>query len=636
MKITARAIIGAILCLFLLSLGAVCLADTRAIDGISLDSVSGLTPNNKLMTGVPITFFIHIKNTDNIVRHGIGTGFRIYSPDGTTWGGLTADTVDFGWSSWGGMFDFGGLNITYLSATGSLADTVAYTGVSLFGGMPGDFDETSFALTIGPIGFWNGGRTICLDSAFYPPAGEWVWADADGVGSLPPWGGPYTFVIDGDSNMIYYSGHLYYQDPEALGGGQTPVRNSVIEMWDKNTEPDADTLVATTITDGDGYFEFDPVFNYDGEEGDKLDIFFRILADNEGAIVTAGSGGNTAMIETPVQDEINSDKYDTTIIIGSAEAGPFYIATAISEARDVWRSLTNLDAPKAHAAIEAATYYDFENNILHIGDGAANPDLFDKDIILRQYGYFLEDSYEFFNQDWADGERGWDEIYSVTTAARQGFATFLSCVFRDDYMFRDISNNVADTNWINAENGRYGTNEASPNSANNYGPECAGAVCGILWDIYDGNDDDYSANVWPPDPPPNDPDPDGIGDSLSLGAVDILDVLLNRMANGHRPHTIREFRNAWSMSPPKGHPRAISEIWIEHGPGGYICGDANADGLINIGDAVCLVSYIFRFGLPPVPIIAGDANNSGDVDLADVVYIINYAFRGGPAPCADK
>ncbi len=63
------------------------------------------------------------------------------------------------------------------------------------------------------------------------------------------------------------------------------------------------------------------------------------------------------------------------------------------------------------------------------------------------------------------------------------------------------------------------------------------------------------------------------------------------------------------------------------------CGDANADGSVDIFDAVYLIAYIFSGGPAPSPLAAGDANSDGSVDISDVVYLIAYIFSGGPAPC---
>ncbi len=65
----------------------------------------------------------------------------------------------------------------------------------------------------------------------------------------------------------------------------------------------------------------------------------------------------------------------------------------------------------------------------------------------------------------------------------------------------------------------------------------------------------------------------------------------------------------------------------------YFCGDANRDENINVGDAVFLITHIFKGGQAPNPIEAGDANCDGNVNVGDAVYIISHIFNGGPNPC---
>lgn len=63
-----------------------------------------------------------------------------------------------------------------------------------------------------------------------------------------------------------------------------------------------------------------------------------------------------------------------------------------------------------------------------------------------------------------------------------------------------------------------------------------------------------------------------------------------------------------------------------------VCGDANSDETINVGDAVYLINYIFKGGPAPDPECLGDANGDGSTNVGDAVYLINYVFKGGPAP----
>ena len=67
--------------------------------------------------------------------------------------------------------------------------------------------------------------------------------------------------------------------------------------------------------------------------------------------------------------------------------------------------------------------------------------------------------------------------------------------------------------------------------------------------------------------------------------------------------------------------------------GPFVCGDANSDEIVNVTDAVYLVSYIFSGGPPPDPLAAGDANCDGIANISDATYLVSYIFAGGPTPC---
>lgn len=65
----------------------------------------------------------------------------------------------------------------------------------------------------------------------------------------------------------------------------------------------------------------------------------------------------------------------------------------------------------------------------------------------------------------------------------------------------------------------------------------------------------------------------------------------------------------------------------------YFCGDANGDDIVNIGDAVYLIGFIFREGPDPEwGYCHGDVNNDGLTNIGDTVYLIGYIFREGPPP----
>jgi hypothetical protein len=65
----------------------------------------------------------------------------------------------------------------------------------------------------------------------------------------------------------------------------------------------------------------------------------------------------------------------------------------------------------------------------------------------------------------------------------------------------------------------------------------------------------------------------------------------------------------------------------------YVCGDANGDAAVNVGDAVYIINFVFKGGDAPNPIESGDANCDGQTNVGDAVYLINFVFKGGPNPC---
>ena len=70
---------------------------------------------------------------------------------------------------------------------------------------------------------------------------------------------------------------------------------------------------------------------------------------------------------------------------------------------------------------------------------------------------------------------------------------------------------------------------------------------------------------------------------------------------------------------------------IPSGRSGFIRGDANQDGAVDVADPIALLNLLFRdawlFYQP-----AGDSNADGATDIADAVYLLQYLFAGGNAP----
>ncbi|MGB8656277.1 MAG: dockerin type I repeat-containing protein [Candidatus Zixiibacteriota bacterium] len=63
------------------------------------------------------------------------------------------------------------------------------------------------------------------------------------------------------------------------------------------------------------------------------------------------------------------------------------------------------------------------------------------------------------------------------------------------------------------------------------------------------------------------------------------------------------------------------------------CGDCTKDGIIDAGDLVYLINYLFKGGHAADPPCRGDVNCSGAVDTGDIILLVNYLYKGGTPPC---
>jgi hypothetical protein len=56
--------------------------------------------------------------------------------------------------------------------------------------------------------------------------------------------------------------------------------------------------------------------------------------------------------------------------------------------------------------------------------------------------------------------------------------------------------------------------------------------------------------------------------------------------------------------------------------------------VIDVGDLVYLINYLYKGGLAPNPPELGDVNLDSLVDIGDVVFLVNYLYKSGSAPCS--
>jgi hypothetical protein len=84
------------------------------------------------------------------------------------------------------------------------------------------------------------------------------------------------------------------------------------------------------------------------------------------------------------------------------------------------------------------------------------------------------------------------------------------------------------------------------------------------------------------------------------------------------------------------HDRAMDTDPVQHIVAGaapdFIRGDANADGTLDISDALFLIGDISLGTEKVLCLDAGDSNDDGAIDISDVISIIGPLFLGFPDP----
>ena len=177
---------------------------SSAYAGLSLAEVSNAPQwaSGDLPCGSPITFRINGAHDNptfsGCTLGGVANGFELSSSDGAIWSIPIGEWGDNWKSYWDLLSD-----VTYNSATGSLADTIGFSGVSLNQpAVPFGFADIFADITI-TIDCGSVGKSICIDSAFYRANGYWLWSYGGvcgGASEVPGWDGPHCYTITAASS----------------------------------------------------------------------------------------------------------------------------------------------------------------------------------------------------------------------------------------------------------------------------------------------------------------------------------------------------------------------------------------------------------------------------------------------------
>ena len=119
--------------------------------------------------------------------------------------------------------------------------------------------------------------------------------------------------------------------------------------------------------------------------------------------------------------------------------------------------------------------------------------------------------------------------------------------------------------------------------------------------------------------------------SGSDAPADLLRAKKTRFAVADKPKVFRRLPSVPRTAPPREPPHV--EEFVPNIPGtGFVRGDANADGVIEMADALVILGKLYGGDDKVHCDDAADTNDDGAVEMNDAVQILNFLFGGGKPP----
>jgi hypothetical protein len=252
-----------------------------------------------------------------------------------------------------------------------------------------------------------GNHTLRLEIDYYNDVAESNESDNDNIYSQTFYWNPAEITAEGEVWFQQLFGMPYTYWHWAVG--------CRVELWDADN-PGTGQLLDTGHTDGEGHFTLGPVSNVE-EGGSRQDIYVRVYAENEAAVV-----GDTIQLYYPyavIPFYMTSDTAlnvlsgvfrwmfpdYASIDADTVESGFFYDADVIRESYDNWLSFRQADDPgktKVYLHTGYGTLY-VDTLDMIIVEPIKNPgilgtpDVFDKDVITHEFGHRLQDTLSFLD-----------------------------------------------------------------------------------------------------------------------------------------------------------------------------------------------------------------------------------------------
>jgi len=261
-KITSSWLVRSITLMLVIGAAMFMYIPATAANSVYVDAVASgeTTPVDTLSVGGQYEFRVWIEN--DFIMTAMQLGFQVYSTTGATWSWVT-QTGGYGpdGPGTGGQYvtvisgsrmdppdviwDLSDLIVAERNMDGLSPDTVFPGAMAQWNGLPSGASEAMLALhftptdtgTAGPVG------TICIDSAFVPPAGKFIFVDPDAAVHLPSISGPFCFPV----KVMDSDGDGYIDDVDNCPQVYNP------DQADADSDGIGDVCDDCTDTDGDGF-----------------------------------------------------------------------------------------------------------------------------------------------------------------------------------------------------------------------------------------------------------------------------------------------------------------------------------------------------------------------------------------------
>lgn len=308
-------------------------------------------------------------------------------------------------------------------------------------------------------------------------------------GALPEKTANTPFTVKG---KIFFTDRPYTSG--AFGANvAAPARGCYAEVWED--EPGLnDTFIGETNVAADGSFSVAVPNNNDGPGEGGRDIYVRFAAANV-ATVVRDWGGKAYRYTTITKSNWPGGTMDLgTTTISLALSGPFNIADATLKGYDYavarGASPASLDIYWGENSSEGSYYHSSDEPFyIAILGKFSDPDEFDDDVILHEYAHYLMDVVSVDKSQ--GGDHSWFSDVSPQLAWSEGWANFYPGVIRNNRHY--VDHTAASFSMRNRETPGVG----KP------GLDNEGAICGVLWDIWDSSSDYPDslnggiAKIWP-------------------------------------------------------------------------------------------------------------------------------------------